>query len=115
MVPIPESALVATGHISVRSIADAIGCTIGSDRLKDGDMRPIPQGNDRSQVATETKDSAIGRRVVFSRDQADRSMAISEESKILRYDRGPIKRVPIDLNLEGFNQKSMGNNILYSN
>ena len=106
MVPIPESSLVATGRIFVRSIADAIGCNIGSDRLKGWDMRPISLNNDRSQVATETKDSAIGRRVVFSRDPTDRSMEKSARTKMDRNDRGPIKRVPNDLYLGYFDQKN---------
>ena len=76
--------LVATGHISVRSIADAIGCSSGSDRLRDGNMRPIPQGNDRSHAATDTKDSTIGRRVVFLRDSGDRSWRFREE--IIHFD-----------------------------
>ena len=67
MVPIPESALVATGRISVRSIADAIGFMPGSDDEKGEDRDRHHQGTDRSHAATETSDSAIGRRVVFSR------------------------------------------------
>ena len=63
--------MVATGRISVRLIADAIGCTIGSDRFKEVKLRPISLNSNRSQVVTETKDSAIGRRVIFSRGQAE--------------------------------------------
>ena len=78
---------------------------MGSDRLREVKLEPKPPESDRSQVATETRDSAIGRRVVFSRDSGDRKMAISGKNEMDRNDRGPIKRVPNDPKMEGYDQK----------
>ena len=44
LVPIPENALVATGRVFVRSIADAIGCSSGSDSLRDGKWNRYLEG-----------------------------------------------------------------------
>ena len=110
--PIPKpgldtrGVLVATGRISVRSIADAIGCCSGSDRLRDGKMSPTSGRDDRSQVATETRDSVIGRRVIFSRGSGRSRNDDFGKNKSIGNVRGPIKRVPNDLILEYVDQKN---------